>query len=160
MRFCRIVAGADATRDCETALLWAADEAAARRGQLVIVHAWERRIQHKASYAQYAAHEDLAYDRACGKTALERALTLVRGRFPGVPVEGRLVLGRPEPVLAEQARGADLLVLGSAAQLAGDGRLGAVVLSCLRWPPCPVVVVPSTGLDAPQSAGAELAEVR
>ncbi|GAA2882051.1 hypothetical protein GCM10020220_085410 [Nonomuraea rubra] len=66
----------------------------------------------------------------------------------------------PESVLAEQARGADLLVLGSAAPLAGDGRLGAVVLSCLRRPPCPVVVVPPMGLDASQPVAVELAEAR
>jgi nucleotide-binding universal stress UspA family protein len=39
------------------------------------------------------------------------------------------------------AKGADLLVLGSAAHQAGDGHLGAVLLACLRRPSCPVVVV-------------------
>lgn len=152
--------GADGTRQCEPALLWAAGEAACRWERLVIVHARERRVPHKAPYARSSAPDDLANQQVRGPAVLDRAVALVRDRFPDVPVEGRLVEGRPESVLAELARGADLLVLGSAAQLAGDGRLGAVLLSCLRWPPCPVVVVPATRLGSPQPVRGELAEAR
>ncbi|MEV4471936.1 universal stress protein [Nonomuraea sp. NPDC049504] len=160
MRFHRIVAGADGTRNCEAALLWAAEQAVGRGERLLVVHAWEPRVPYRAPYARQPAHFDLAYEQVHGDAALDGALTLVGDRFPGIRVEGRLVPGRPEFVLAEQARGADLLVLGSAAPLAGDGRLGAVVLSCLRRPPCPVVVVPPMGLDASQPVAVELAEAR
>ncbi|NUW39508.1 universal stress protein [Nonomuraea rhodomycinica] len=153
----RIVAGADGTRDCEDALLWAAEQAVGSRGRLLIVHAWEPRLAHRAPYARQPANDGPAHGRVSGDAALDRALTLVGDRFPGIRVEGRVVRGRPESVLAEQARGADLLVLGSAAQLAGDGRLGSVVLSCLRRPPCPVVVVPPTGPGARRPAATELA---
>ncbi|MFC7106799.1 universal stress protein [Nonomuraea rubra] len=105
MRFHRIVAGADGTRNCEAALLWAAEQAVGRGERLLVVHAWEPRVPYRAPYARQPAHDDLAYEQLHGDAALNRALTLVGDRFPGIRVEGRLVPGRPESVLAEQARG-------------------------------------------------------
>ncbi|MFI7687866.1 universal stress protein [Nonomuraea sp. NPDC049655] len=141
-----IVAGTDGTEDCAAALLWAADEAARRGARLVVVHAWEPSIEHRAPYAP-CPPRPAGFEEARASAVLDQAVALVVDRFPGVAVEARLVRGRPETALADQARGAGLLVLGSAARPAGDGRLGAVLLSCLRLPPCPVVVVQAAATD-------------
>ncbi|GGS90563.1 universal stress protein [Nonomuraea spiralis] len=152
----RVMVGIDGTGDCEAALLWAAEEADRRGARLVVVHAWEPRTEHRAPYARHPA-EPAGLEEACAGVVLDRALALARERIPGVAVEGRLVRGRPEAALAERARGAGLLVLGSAARRAGDGRLGAVLLTCLRLQPCPVVVVPAAGPGGVRPAGADLA---
>ncbi|MEO3859917.1 hypothetical protein [Acrocarpospora sp. B8E8] len=60
---------------------------------------------------------------------------------------------------------ADLLVLGSTAHRAGDGRLGAILLTCLRWPSCPVVAVqpaliPSFNDGVAPSCGSRLSPTR
>jgi nucleotide-binding universal stress UspA family protein len=59
-------------------------------------------------------------------------------------VAGVATAGRPGPALIEQARGADLLVLGSH----GQGRLfhavlGSVAAECVHGARCPVVVLPA-----------------
>ncbi|WP_302893343.1 universal stress protein [Actinomadura luzonensis] len=137
-----VVAGVDGTPAAEPALLWAAAEAGPG-GRLLIVHAWEPIVAYHALYARQCAPGDLLERRLSALRVLDRAAGLVRKTCPGVAVECRLVPGRAETALPAAAEGADLLVLGSLAQRRGDGRLGAVLLSCLRWPPgCPVVVVP------------------
>ncbi|MFG1947104.1 universal stress protein [Nonomuraea sp. NPDC048826] len=136
-----IVVGVDGTGDGDAALMWAADEAGRARARLVVVHAWEAGPGGFAPYARpmTRAVKDRRAEQA--EQVLERALLRVRAARPDVEVTGRTVEGRPETALRHAARGAALLVLGSAAHRAGDGRLGAVLLACLRWPPCPVVVV-------------------
>ncbi|MER7506069.1 universal stress protein [Nonomuraea pusilla] len=146
----RIVVGADGGPGSEAALMWAAAETERRGARLVIVHAWESRAEQLAAYAPHPARAEPGRRRAWESAALTRAVHAVEDAFPGLPVEPLLVLGRPETALLQAARGADLLVLGSAAHRAGDGRLGAVVLSCLRWPPCPVTVVPADHVAEPR----------
>ncbi|MFG3438866.1 universal stress protein [Nonomuraea sp. NPDC047897] len=148
----RIVVGADGTPGCADALLWAAGEAERAGARLVVVHAWDAPGERQAPYAPPAWHDDLPYRRAGAAAVLDRAVALLRDAHPGLRVERRLLTGRPEVTLARAARGAALLVLGSAAHHAGDGRLGMVLLSCLRWPPCPVTVVPSRS-GRPSHAG-------
>ncbi|MEU8250632.1 universal stress protein [Nonomuraea sp. NPDC048916] len=149
MKVHRIVVGTDGTPQSEAALLWAADEAVRRQAELVIVHAWGTPAEHHAPYARYAWHRDLSCQRSIASAALDRAVASVRDAHAGLSVRPELVRGRPERVLAGSADGAELLVLGSAAHQAGDGHLGPVLLSCLRWPPCPVVVVSSALAVAP-----------
>ncbi|WP_101786644.1 universal stress protein [Nonomuraea indica] len=138
----RIVVGADGTPSSADALLWAAGEAQRAGARLVVLHAWDAPGE-QAPYAPPAWHDDAPYRHARAIAVLDQAVKLIRDARPGLRVEQRLVAGRPEVALARAARRAALLVLGSAAHHAGDGRLGVVVLSCLRWPPCPVTVVPS-----------------
>ncbi|MDF2710516.1 MAG: hypothetical protein K0R62_6168 [Nonomuraea muscovyensis] len=147
MRDRRIVVGVDGTPGCEDALLWAAGEAERAGARLVVAHAWDAGERH-APYAPHAWPDDLRYRRSRATAVLDRAVALARDARPGLGVERRLVAGRAEAALTRVARGAALLVLGSAAHHAGDGRLGVVVLSCLRWPPCPVTVVPCRSVPA------------
>ncbi|WP_143590784.1 universal stress protein [Thermoactinospora rubra] len=129
----------------------AADEVARGGGELVVVRAWGAEPE-VARYAG-ARHTDEVdgFSQAC--QVVERALALARGRHPALEIGSSLVRGHATPVLLRAGADADLLVLGSSAHRAGDGRLGAVLLACLRWPPCPVVVqpeaVPSLGAATP-----------
>lgn len=144
MEYARIVAGADGTPGSEGALLWAAGEARRTGARLVVVHAWGTETVRRAPYAPPGWPGDLDCRRLRAEALLDHAVALIRDVHPDAELEPRLVAERPESVLPRVARGAGLLVLGSAAHEAGDGRLGVVLLSCLRWPPCPVTVVPST----------------
>ncbi len=137
----RIVVGADGSPDSEAELMWAVDDPGRGGGRLLIVHAWGTRTETRAPYARYAPHDDLAGELSRATATLEQATRLAREAGPDLEVESRLVRGRAETALAQAALGADLLVLGSAARRAVDGRLSAVLLSCLRRQPCPVVVV-------------------
>ncbi|MDQ1644071.1 MAG: hypothetical protein QOJ50_255, partial [Cryptosporangiaceae bacterium] len=67
---------------------------------------------------------------------------------PMPPVAWEAIEGRPPRALTQAARGARLLVLGSH----GHGRmfhavLGSVSEECVRYSPCPVVVVPTPHPD-------------
>ncbi|MDA0634200.1 universal stress protein [Nonomuraea sp. MCN248] len=143
-----IVVGVDGTADCDAALMWAAGEAGRAGTRLVVVHAWQPRA---VGFAPYARPRRGTGKEEPAREVLERAVLRARAAAPGVKVAGRIVRGRPEAVLRHEASGAALLVLGSAAHRAGDGRLGAVLLACLRWPPCPLVVV---GAGHPVEPGA------
>jgi len=71
--------------------------------------------------------------------ALEAAMGEVP---PGVPVEGRMLEGRPAPTLERELRqGVDLLVMASpgARPIAGV-RPGATALAAMRCAPCPVLL--------------------
>ncbi|MEO3811606.1 universal stress protein [Sphaerisporangium sp. B11E5] len=144
-----IAVGLDSSPASGAALLWAAEEASRRGGVLFVVHSWNRHLHPPAPYAPVPGPEE---DHEAGRELLERSVAVVRARFPRLPVRTALSGRRPEQALTEVA-GADLLVLGSAAQRPGDGRLGAVLLACLRWPPCPVAVVGTPGRLSP-SGGA------
>ncbi|WP_158088760.1 universal stress protein [Thermoactinospora rubra] len=134
------VVGVDGSAAAEAAVLWTADELARGGGELVVVHAWGAEPE-AACYAAGGHRTDPVdgFSQAC--QVVERALALARERHPTLEIGSSLVRGRATPVLLRAAAGADLLVLGSSAHRAGDGRLGTVLLACLRWPPCPVVVV-------------------
>jgi nucleotide-binding universal stress UspA family protein len=83
---------------------------------------------------------------ATARAVVEEVLAGDAVEHPGLPapaVDVRVEFGDPGPVLAERARGAEVLVLGHR----GRGATGTVVLGsvgwwCLRHAPCPVSVVP------------------
>ncbi|GAA1256690.1 universal stress protein [Sphaerisporangium rubeum] len=140
-----IAVGVDGSDAAEAALLWAAREAYQRGGVLLVLHAWNRHLRPPAPYAPVPGPDD---EHRAGMRLLERSVDMVGAGFPGLPVRTVLSGLRPEQALTG-VTGADLLVLGSAAQQPGDGRLGAVLLACLRWPPCPVVVVQTPACTSP-----------
>ncbi|WP_431895254.1 universal stress protein [Nonomuraea sp. bgisy101] len=143
----RVVVGVDGSAAARDALTWAAEEAARRQAALVIVHAWESPSPYRAPYAPASVWVGPEWARDEGRALLDRMAAIASRVCPWSAVERRLVEGRPAEALLAAAEGADLLVLGARAQMAGDGRLGATVLACLRWPPCPVVMVPVVPLE-------------
>lgn len=132
----RIVVGVDGSRDSVAALRAGEWAAAIRGGTLVAVTAWtasrpvlrtpERteELRRIARDVQHAAVED-AFSGRCL-----------------VPVDLVLRQGRPAPVLVDEARDADLLVVGSRGHGGFAGLLlGSVGMACASHAPCPVLVM-------------------
>jgi nucleotide-binding universal stress UspA family protein len=83
--------------------------------------------------------EDLA---GAAQRSLAEALQPVSGEHPRVEVQQRVLRGHPAAVLLDEAKDADLLVVGSH----GHGRfvdalLGSVSQQCIHHATCPVVVI-------------------
>ncbi|GAA1860756.1 universal stress protein [Asanoa iriomotensis] len=144
-----IVVGVDGSEGGRRALDWAVTEAANRGGavQAVVAWRWDDVELHPQTIRPDETH-------AHAERILERELAALRARHgAGHPVAAEIVEGRPAEVLADAARTADLLVLGSH----GHGRLlhtvlGSVSEEVIRRAPCPVVVIPE---PVPSTAPAE-----
>jgi nucleotide-binding universal stress UspA family protein len=126
-----IVVGVDGSDAAQAALHWAAGEARLRRAALVAVHAWSNPVS--------------PYERDDG--AQEDAQKVLDDAIDGFAPEGvelRRVLakGRPAVVLVDEAKGADLLVVGTRGHGPVGAAMGSVSTRCLRHAVCPVVVVP------------------
>ena len=138
MQTYRIVVGFDGSEGGIRALSWAVAEAAQRGGTVQAVVAWSRGAINEPVIG--TAPVDACY-RATD--LLASAVTAAGVAHPGVTVAEEAVEGPPARVLADAARDADLLVLGSH----GHGRLfhavlGSVAEHCIRAGVCPVVVIP------------------
>jgi nucleotide-binding universal stress UspA family protein len=147
----RIVTGVDGSQASYDALRWAAIEARRRSSRLEIVHAWlipELMVPTGAVFV--GAPEEL--ERA-SRSVLDTAATWLEaelGDEGGKPPEHELrsVAGSPASALLEQARGADLLVVG--ARGLGPFRgllLGSVSHQCASHSTCPTVVVRPAAAD-------------
>jgi nucleotide-binding universal stress UspA family protein len=139
-----IVVGVDGSAASVAALVWARDEAEARRAPLVIVHVLDPRNR-AAAYSPARTGREAA--RACP----DRIKELIDVASTG-PVEHVAVIGNPSVVLVERSRGARVLVLGqSARHHRRDGEddhpgpaLGPVARACLARAACPVLVLPES----------------
>jgi nucleotide-binding universal stress UspA family protein len=143
-----IVVGVDGSDPSRTALRWALEEAKLRKAKLVAVHVW--------SFYPAAAPE--TFDAVSApvtmpdvneaiednsRQVLERELEAVEKEASGLDVERRLVEGNPAEALAEAAKGAALLVVGTTGHGAIAGALlGSVSQSLAHHPPCPLVLLP------------------
>ena len=138
------VVGIDGSPDGDAALVFALAEARLRGLPLRVVCAWEASA---GSYvgeafaptpdafleAEHNAEEVL-------RTALERV-----SPDAAVTVEAVAVEGNPATVLVEQARDAELLVVGSRGRGAAKSLLlGSVSQSLAHQTPCPLVIVPDS----------------
>ena len=137
-----VVVGIDGSPGAETALRFAAEEAALRGLQLRIVCAWEAPAGTYVGEAfaptadAFLEAEHHADDVL--RTALER-LTV----DSAVETEALSVEGHPATVLIEQARDAVLLVVGSRGRgTAASLLLGSVSQRLAHHAPCPLVIVP------------------
>lgn len=132
-----VVVGVDGSPSGRAALQWARGEVRARRGRIRAIHAW-------VSLYDYQMDVISPPDQAERRAAAQRQLddTLAEVDLEGIAIEATLVEGDPRHVLVDEARGADLLVVGSH----GHGRvaemvLGSVSTFCVHHALCPVVVV-------------------
>ncbi|MGV4926288.1 universal stress protein [Streptomyces sp. BHT-5-2] len=137
--------GVDPDPSQQTALAWAADQAARRRMPLCLVHAegvptgGYRKTAVRPSWEEWnqSLHQ-------AGEHVLQGAVAFVEDRQPQVRLSALLAEGRPAWVLREQAREAAEVVLGSRHL----GRVkevfspSSVALPVMAHAPCPVVVVP------------------
>ena len=143
-----IVVGVDGSDGGRRALDWAAGEAGARDSAVLAVTAWS---WDGLEFGPVTATNPTEARERATRLLDDEIRALVARRGSHLPVASEVIEGSPADVLAEAARPADLLVLGSH----GHSRvrhtvLGSVSEACVRKAPCPVVVIP-----VPERADAE-----
>jgi nucleotide-binding universal stress UspA family protein len=137
----RIVVGVDGSPPSLEALRWAVAEAAVHGAELVAVAAWEFPFVPSGPGAGFyvgPTADDLTAD---AERQLDEALRQVDAS--GVEVTRLTEYGSPAQVLLEQARTADLLVVGARGHGGFTGLLlGSVSQQCATHAVSPTVVVP------------------
>lgn len=140
-----IVVGVDNSPGAKAALRFALDEARLRHATLRAVHAWQFGYIGapgiEATSTMLGAELDDV--RRGAEAALERTLREAIPDTGDVGLERRVVEGAAAPVLIDESRGADLLVVGSRGLGGFRGLLlGSVGQQCAHHAACPVVIVP------------------
>ncbi|MCT9008895.1 universal stress protein [Streptomyces sp. NPDC054766] len=133
-----ITVGLDGSQESRAAAEWAAREAELRGLPLKIVHVWEPVPEPMAQSPLLGAETQQHWTERIPREAAEG----VRLRHPGVEVRTEQLSGHPGDALAEAAKSAELLVLGSRG-LGGIGgfMVGSVGLSTVAHADSPVVLV-------------------
>lgn len=132
----RVVVGVDGSASSDAAVAWADRYAGATGAQLELVAAWNMPSLYGSDLPipddfDPEAHADRLVERA------RKSLTL-----PPERVGRHVIHGTARSVLVEEARHADLIVLGSRGHSTVAGLvLGSVSAYCLRHAQIPVVIV-------------------
>ena len=139
-----IVVGVDGSAGARAALRYAFDDAARRGARIRVVSAVEEPQYWAVAYGM-SAPPPLADIPAGIEKAAQQLVDEVRVERSGgvdVPVTVQALVGSPAEVLLEQARDADLLVLGHRG-LGGvaSAMLGSVGLQCVLHAPGAVTIV-------------------
>ncbi len=137
----RIVVGVDGSADARAAAEWAAREAEAHHGQLLIVHTWSGPALAGGPEMGALLRDDALEQSA--EELLDDEVRHLRGLAFGLELETRLEYGSPTAALLDLAADAAMIVVGSR----GMGRvagllLGSVSQAIVTRAPCPIVVVP------------------
>lgn len=133
----RIVVGVDGSEPSNKALEWAIAEALRSPAVIDVVSAWTfPMVEGYAFTTSVSDVERLARD------VIDAGMSRVAAEAPNIVVRGEIADGEAGPVLVDEAKGADLLVVG-ARGLAGLARLflGSVSAYCARHADCTVVIV-------------------
>ena len=145
-----VVVGYDGSQGGEAALQVAAREARLRQASLLIVAAWQARPHYYGSRAAPSAQLRLATDvqKEMGRR-LDDAAAQLREKATDLEIEARLLEGPAAQILTREAKGAELLVVGSRG-LGGlrELLLGSVSHQCAQHAPCPVLIVPAQSAPA------------
>ena len=146
-----ILVGVDGSPAGDAALHWSLREAVRSGAGVTAVRAWQ-----SAEYADGAGLSGWVLSDEGTQEALDACVKKMRERSgaDGVDVRTRVVTGPAALVLAQEAEGADLLVVGRRHESAlARAVLGSVSSAALHHAPCPVVVVPP-GWSGDEAAGA------
>ena len=132
-----IAVGYDGSRQAAVALELGTELAAAEGARLRILGAVDVRLDTAG-----LPHSPDEIELARMRGALERAAASVPS---GIEAEPRLLHGAPHYTLLEEAREADLLLLGSRGHYGRSRRLflGSVAARVMREAPCPTLVTPA-----------------
>jgi nucleotide-binding universal stress UspA family protein len=141
----RIVVGVDGSAGSREALRFALEDAARRGGRVEVVWAFQPADWYTLVDGEVTVpnDDDITANLEAQAQQMVRGIVLEQDRaLAAVPVEVVAVLGPPGRVLAEQARGAEMLVLGHR----GRGGVSSVVLGsvglyCVIHAPCSVMIV-------------------
>ncbi|MEU6078148.1 universal stress protein [Micromonospora sp. NPDC047074] len=134
-----VLVGVDGSEAAELAVGYAADEAARRSAELILVHVppsdGSQRMPDEVAETQAAAHAESA-------ELLATAAAAVGGSHPGLAVEGRVVrAAKAEQALIEASAEAALVVVGSRGRGGFAGMLlGSVSQALVQHARCPVLV--------------------
>lgn len=140
-----VVVGVDGSEISQQATDFAFAEAAARGAKLVAIHTWMD-MQVQASLAGLAAAQqewDVVEDEQT--QLLQERLEPLLKQYPQVEVEMVIARDRPIRALVDNAKDAQLLVVGSHGRGGFRGMLlGSTSRALLQSAPCPLVVVRPT----------------
>jgi nucleotide-binding universal stress UspA family protein len=148
----RIVVGVDGSSSSKAALRWAIRQAKLTGSSVEAVTTW----RYPAAFGLTPGAEGTFDFEANAKSALVEALAEVSGLEPHVPVHPLVTCGVAAEVLLHEARGADLLVVGSRGHGGfASALLGSVSMYCVLHAHCPVLVLRDgdEGDQAPHEAG-------
>jgi Universal stress protein UspA and related nucleotide-binding proteins len=139
-----IVVGVDGSEGSKHALEWAAKEAHLRGVPLTVVLAWQWPTSLYAGAGWVSIDGELIEDlRKLAEQRLEETCAAVASSLDGVDVRRSVVEGAAAPALADAAKGAELLVVGTRGHGGFAGLLlGSVSQQCAHHSPCPIVIVP------------------
>jgi nucleotide-binding universal stress UspA family protein len=132
----RIVVGIDGSEGSRDAFRWAVGEARRRHVIVEAVHVW-----HQAWVAPTHIMGDVDFFAAKAREVLDAVVDAVDST--GVTVERKLLAGAAAPGLIHEAKGAELVVVGSRGRGGFTGLLlGSVSQQVAHHTPCPLVIVP------------------
>jgi nucleotide-binding universal stress UspA family protein len=133
----RIVVGIDGSAASLVALEWAARQAELTHASLRIVGTWDW----PTSFGWAVPIPDGFDPEQNVKKALAQAEAGVRAKHPSIGISAGAFQGHPAPILVEESKGADLLVVGSRGHGEFVGMLiGSVSEFCATNAHCPVLV--------------------
>jgi nucleotide-binding universal stress UspA family protein len=138
----RIVVGVDGSEGADEALRFALREARVRQARLRVVTVWSvpAFVYNEVIFTPLG--DPMEPFRAAAEENLREALARVADDAAGVEIDAGIREGRTASVLVEEARGADLLVVGSRGRGGFAGLLlGSVSSECAHHAPCPVAIV-------------------
>ncbi|HVX22146.1 MAG TPA: universal stress protein [Acidimicrobiales bacterium] len=149
LRSDRIVVGVDGSEGSDAALHWALDEARRRGASVAAVFAWQY-----APVGSYVPPPRLGYEEEA-----QRIVDTARARAgqwaPDVAVEATHCVGPAVPVLVDEGRRADLLVLGRHGRSHLQELLvGSTAYECADHAHCPVVVIPQAAAEGDRDRSA------
>ena len=133
----KIIVGVDGSASSIQALGWAARQADLTHAALDVVMTWEWPL----SYG-WAMPFPSGYDpEEAVRKALDESLRDLPTRFPNLDITARVLRGHPAPLLVEESKHADLLVVGSRGHGEFAGMLiGSVSEHCAAHAHCPVLI--------------------
>lgn len=137
-----IVVGYDGSAASDAAARWAAGTARCLGRTVRLVHVMPWPVVRSTSGTAVLVGRDVLGRAA--ERLLDKSCRRVRAEYPEATIEAEVAIGDPAPILLREARGAQLLVLGSR----GLGELreiaeGSVLPHLATHAACPVVCVPA-----------------
>ncbi len=143
-----IVVGVDGSEASVKALRFAIGEARLHGAAVKAVNAWHiPPILYEAGWAPVPI--DMSVYPKEAQEMLDKSLAEAGAGASGVEVSTVVRQGQAADIVCEEAKGAELLVVGSRGLGGFRGLLlGSVSQQCAHHAPCPVVIVPDTTAEA------------